>query len=76
MRPHYPNKSDHILHQIDLQVTILIVANPLMRQIGHQLNQGEPDDGVLLKLKKRMNRVHLIQYSIFVFIIFLVIFKI
>ena len=56
MRPHYPNKSDHILHQIDLQVTILIVANPLMRQIGHQLNQGEPDDGVLLKLKKRMKR--------------------
>jgi hypothetical protein len=53
-----------------------LVAKPIMMRIGQELNKTAPDMDVLLGLKKRLRRFHIIQYSIVSVILFLVIFKI
>jgi hypothetical protein len=54
----------------------LLVAKPLMMQIGFQVRQDTINVSLLLDLKKRMDRFHLIQYALVGTIIFLVLFKI
>ena len=53
-----------------------VIGRPTLVQVGSQINQDGYNLSVLMKLKSKMDRFHIIQYSIIAMILILVIFKI
>jgi hypothetical protein len=59
-----------------LPVRAALIAKPSLTRIGIESQKDQSDSMLLLKLKSKMNRFHIIQYGIVLVIIFLVIFKV
>jgi len=59
-----------------LPLRAALIAQPAFIRIGMEIQKASSDSLLLLKLKSKMNRFHIIQYAIVAMIIFLVIFKV
>jgi hypothetical protein len=60
---------------LSLPIRAALIAKPTLMMVGAEIQKEETDPVLLLKLRSKMERFHLIQYGIVLTIIFLVIFK-
>ena len=52
------------------------IAKPTMKIVARELQSGNPDKALLLKLRARMKRFHILQFTLVAVIFFLIIFKV